>query len=500
MELIENQSDFFKKYNILEQEFEYNERLVWSDLKEIYNDYKTYLQKAHLLATASNQASIWANQCDKIHSLRYRVKDPEHLIAKIIREKIKNKNNSQITKLNYRQKVDDIIGIRLLHVFKDDWKDIHEMLLKVTSPVQKPFVFFRNGDDEDFVRDAKDRGIILKHDDDGYRSIHYKLSFADGLNEQIRCEIQVRTLFEEAWSEISHATRYPNNQENQFLQNYFKIYNRLSGALDEMGIFIRDATNIEHFNERTIVEKNNIIDGIELSLSSLIADKTIVDSINSDIEKLRIEFPKNRVKQAQELTTRKDFFEKAITSLRASSGIYYSVIEGPFFLHPDWVINLRNEHYEKRGTPMPNYDVEVKKFVFANLKNEKADVRFIIRNSKRYIAKLEEINIPVEKREQFKQEMIANILMFSDDNAQETVKILCLNTGFIAVSEIYENCALESDKKEEDNPLTRGFYHEATPFVEERKALFDSIFTENFDDNKTQIKELISFINSLWSK
>ena len=53
-------------------------------------------------------------------------------------------------------------------------------------------------------------------------------------------EIQVRTLYEEAWSEIDHKLRYPYNLQSEMLKNYTDIMNRLTGLGDEMGTFIND--------------------------------------------------------------------------------------------------------------------------------------------------------------------------------------------------------------------------------------------------------------------
>ena len=56
----------------------------------------------------------------------------------------------------------------------------------------------------------------------------------------IRCyhEIQVRTIFEDAWSEIDHLVRYPNNKDNKLLNNYLLMFNSLAAQADDMGTFL----------------------------------------------------------------------------------------------------------------------------------------------------------------------------------------------------------------------------------------------------------------------
>jgi hypothetical protein len=52
-------------------------------------------------------------------------------------------------------------------------------------------------------------------------------------------ELQVRTIFEEGWSEIDHRIRYPRQSDNPYLANFLAIFNRLAGSADEMGTFIK---------------------------------------------------------------------------------------------------------------------------------------------------------------------------------------------------------------------------------------------------------------------
>ena len=79
----------------------------------------------------------------------------------------------------------------------------------------------------------------LKTKDAGYRSIHFiaKVPF---FGREFKCEIQVRTIFEDAWSEIDHLVRYPNNTDNELLNNYLLMFNSLAAQADEMGTFLME--------------------------------------------------------------------------------------------------------------------------------------------------------------------------------------------------------------------------------------------------------------------
>jgi len=496
--LIENQEEFFKKYYILAKEFEYNEDLDWNELLEIYKDYKTLVDTAEILQSAATKAFIISRHCHKIHSVRYRLKDPEHLIEKIIREKIRNKNNKLVTRENYKDRIEDLVGIRLLHVFKDDWKEIHDSIGKYMRPIIDCFAYHADDEDEHFIRELNERDITIKKDADGYRSIHYSVLLAENMETPIRCEFQVRTLFEEAWSEVSHATRYPYDQDNQYLSSYLKNFNRLTASLDEMGTFIRDS----HYNQ-TIDGRSNVrnewLEKIDSELTDAIDDQVKLNEIKKTITQVwRSASPKSK-KFTKELPNRVEYFEQAIKCLSVSPNYYRAVTEGPSFLHPEWVFKLREADYMKQNVKMPNYDKNVCQTVFQSLNEDQTDICFIIRNSQRYINKLNRI-IPVEKRNKFKTDVIKKINALEAENASGKLKLLCIKTGFISVSEIYQTSALESDKFKELLGLTNGYYHEDSYFVNKRRAEFDSIFVNNFDSNRAQFDILRIFIQNLWLK
>lgn len=52
--------------------------------------------------------------------------------------------------------------------------------------------------------------------------------------------MQVRTIFEEGWSEIDHQLRYPYDLDNSLLQDQLLVLNRVAGSADEMANAIRE--------------------------------------------------------------------------------------------------------------------------------------------------------------------------------------------------------------------------------------------------------------------
>ena len=67
-----------------------------------------------------------------------------------------------------------------------------------------------------------------------YRSLHYIIKY-----KGYYVEIQGRTLFEEGWSEIDHDIVYPYYQDDEMLNDFSKLLNRLSGMADEMSSYFR---------------------------------------------------------------------------------------------------------------------------------------------------------------------------------------------------------------------------------------------------------------------
>ncbi len=229
---------FFTEFSITEEYF--NEtNLDWEELQKIFLDYSLltpYLEKE------AEHISSKLRDAEHVHSVRRRVKKPKHLIEKIIR-KGKKYSDQGINASNYKTILTDLIGIRVLHLFKDDWEELHSEITRLWDTKETPQINIRRGDyNLDVLREKiKDKGlncdIILR--EHGYRSVHYLVGAPLSKDSEVLVEIQVRTVFEEAWSEIDHIIRYPYDVNNEILTEYLGIFNRMVGSADEMGMFIK---------------------------------------------------------------------------------------------------------------------------------------------------------------------------------------------------------------------------------------------------------------------
>lgn len=276
---------FLKKYGIKEKDFR-KTRLKWLLLESIHDHYKKLRSTLEPHATLISKL---LQRVDAVHSIKFRLKDPEHLVEKIIRRKIESPK-LKIELASYQDTITDLIGIRALHLFKEDWISIHDFITKTWKLKQKPVANIREGDSPEIIRIFKEKGCQIKKHPFGYRSIHYIIVFSPS-RERFSAEIQVRTIFEEGWSEIDHRVRYPYKRYDPILAQFVVIFNRLAGSADEMGSFLRFlktqlSTKDQQF-EKALGQDSKIIRDLKNKLDRLNIEKSERSAIKSGLDTLQ---------------------------------------------------------------------------------------------------------------------------------------------------------------------------------------------------------------------
>ena len=259
--------------------------LSWDELKAIERDYE---KLRPILDSVGRFVIDQMIGSPAIHSLNYRLKSPNNLIEKIIRKRLENPQRI-INLENYRQQITDLVGIRALHLFKEDWQGIHRYICENWDLAETPTAYVRYGDSSriiDYYKKSDCQVLEHKH---GYRSVHYLLRTRPK-NEDFLVEVQVRTLFEEAWGEIDHRVRYPNEQDNELLIRLSSILNRLAGDADELGSYmryftIRDKRRMRD-HQRQLDEKNRVIEKLKSQIDSLAIDKQAKLEISQNLDDL----------------------------------------------------------------------------------------------------------------------------------------------------------------------------------------------------------------------
>lgn len=269
--------DFLRSMSISKDDYE-AANIDWSELNDIYDDYESY--KSDLEDPAEAVVNVLFKS-DKVHSIRYRIKDSEHLIEKIIRKRAEN-SSRDINLDNYKNEITDLIGIRILHLHKKDWQDINKFIQeKFLGKINEgPDAYIRNGDKKDIYNsDAKN---IYVHEA-GYRSVHYLIETSPAA-ETYNVEIQVRTLFEEGWSEVDHRIRYPNKKDSPLLNAYLGVFNRVSGLADEMSDYIHYLNKgLTRLNEK-LEEKEAMISKLKMRIAMSNLTITEKSQITEDID------------------------------------------------------------------------------------------------------------------------------------------------------------------------------------------------------------------------
>ncbi|ELC7363681.1 RelA/SpoT domain-containing protein [Stenotrophomonas maltophilia] len=269
----------------------------WESLKLIADDHNANRQ--NLEQAVEMHAGI-IQQIGAVHSVRWRIKDSEHVLEKIVRKKLEGEEKyKSIDVDNYKSIITDLIGLRALHLFKEDCFSIHESLIATFEMPETPKAYIRSGDADGISKRYKSCGMEIATHPAGYRSIHYIIS-SKPLKEVIKAEIQVRTLFEEGWSEIDHRIRYPNYSDNELIMYFLQIFNRLAGSADEMGSFVSELERSLSENEKRLASHNeerqssfNRIDELVKQLQAATNQVAAVgeerDSVRNTLERLQDE-------------------------------------------------------------------------------------------------------------------------------------------------------------------------------------------------------------------
>ncbi|MCE0880731.1 RelA/SpoT domain-containing protein [Pseudomonas putida] len=293
--------DFLSRNNISGEEWG-AAAIDWADLKKIYVDFQG---RRRQLEDAAEFVVKSIQSYEGVHSVRWRVKDPEHLLEKIVRkrsEKSPSKKYMGISVDNYMGVITDLVGVRALHLFKDQVFNIHDKIKGAWGLSEKPVSYIREGDHSDLVVLFKEKGITPKIHKSGYRSVHYILKMKPNL-DQVLIELQVRTIFEEGWSEIDHKVRYPNFSDNKQLESILKIFNRLAGSADEIGSFIRGLSiELSHFEDQlrdaaeerdqAAFERDEALRDAQSTLDELDAMSTANSASSAKVKALQLELKK----------------------------------------------------------------------------------------------------------------------------------------------------------------------------------------------------------------
>ena len=186
-----------------------------------------------------------------IHSMRSRLKDPDHLIDKLARKIRACKEEGvafDIVPDNLLVKINDLVGVRLLHLYTRQITGIDTALREVFQEGKYQLLegpFARTWDDEsrEFFKACN---IETQDSPSMYTSVHYVIGSAS--RTAVTAEIQVRTLMEEVWGEVDHSMNYPHPVGSVGCREQLKVLARVTSSASRLvdSIF---ATFTDHNNQ-----------------------------------------------------------------------------------------------------------------------------------------------------------------------------------------------------------------------------------------------------------
>jgi len=161
-----------------------------------------------------------------IHSIKSRHKEPDHLKDKLLR---KQEQGQIVTKETLFKEITDLNGVRLLHLYQEQFPAIHKEINKKIDEledwklVEDPKAYTWDPESTDFFTAL---GIRTEVKPTFYTSVHYVVK-PNNEKSSVSCEIQVRTLFEEIWGEIDHTINYPHQTDSIACKEQIRVLSKL---------------------------------------------------------------------------------------------------------------------------------------------------------------------------------------------------------------------------------------------------------------------------------
>jgi len=168
-----------------------------------------------------------------IHSSKYRTKEPDHLRHKLKRYAIaatKKHRPFTITSKSLFTRVPDLAGVRILHLHTKQLAELHPAIMSVLKKynytiTEGPIAHTWDIESRAFFKSIK---IQPRSRESLYTSVHYVLKPAD--RPDLRVELQVRTLMEEVWGEVSHSVNYPHETKSLSCKEQLRVLARFTSG------------------------------------------------------------------------------------------------------------------------------------------------------------------------------------------------------------------------------------------------------------------------------
>ncbi len=200
-----------------------------------------YVENMHLFETfRANVYSSLSNSPklgELVHSMKWRLKDPDHLKEKLER-KAREASEKGVAfgynEKNLFSKINDLVGFRLLHLHTNQFEKIDRLLREALQESQFELVEgpIARAWDSDSRAYFERIGVKCVDSLTMYTSVHYVI--ASNSKTRLTAELQVRTLAEELWGEVNHQVNYPHPTDVLPCVEQIKVLARLVSSCSRL--------------------------------------------------------------------------------------------------------------------------------------------------------------------------------------------------------------------------------------------------------------------------
>lgn len=162
-----------------------------------------------------------------IHFVKYRIKDVESLRTKLNRLHVAGEG---VNTSNLFTRVTDLAGIRIIHLHTEQLIRMHPIILRILNEQQ----YELTGEATAYCWDVEYKelfegiGIRTQQRQSMYTTVHYDV--VANKRTRIACELQVRSLMDEVWGEVSHRVNYPSESPSVACRDQLKVLARLTSG------------------------------------------------------------------------------------------------------------------------------------------------------------------------------------------------------------------------------------------------------------------------------
>lgn len=202
-----------------------NDELVLARYDQMKHDINIFMKG--VVEYLGDHPELRAAGREIVHSYKSRLKDREHLRQKLER---KRQRGHPVTTENLFQEVTDLAGVRIIHLFQENFADIDAVIRRKIDAGdwvlgERPTAYTWDPEAAEYFGRFD---LAVEQKPTSYTSVHYLIR--PRIDSPLCCEIQVRTLFEEIWGEVDHQINYPVPTPNLACREQIKVLSKIVGA------------------------------------------------------------------------------------------------------------------------------------------------------------------------------------------------------------------------------------------------------------------------------